>query len=292
MRFLACCFLVGCTAGSGGFEDAVPNRSLLTLHVPEAKPLGTSSLNQALLGERATFYTVTRQTTSDFNNGLGGFLAGIQSIVTQPPSQESGPHAVWGPTNDALATSNYRFEAEKTAPGSFNYAFSAKLKSEPDTAWQMVVQGAGHRVDDAHALGEIHVHNDLARRYDDTNHADQNYAIHFDSTVDPRVVDIYFDKAGIADAEYHYTEAHDGSGSFQFSHLEDLDGDGTLETLAIVSRWLASGAGRADVVAKGGSLTGQMGMMGMTECWDASFGRTFYAENGNVVEGDPATCAY
>src|ERR1043165_1787962 len=115
-------------------------------------------------------------------------------------------------TNDALAMSNYRFEAEKTMPGSFNYAFSAKLKSEPDTAWQMVIQGAGHRVDAAHALGEIHVNNDLAHYYDSTTKGDQSYAIHFDSTGDPRVIDIYFTKNGTPDAMYHYTEAGDRSG--------------------------------------------------------------------------------
>jgi hypothetical protein len=289
MRVMACLFLVGCGAGHGDFDQAIPDRSQLKLTVPEPKPLGTSSLSQALLGDRATFYEVTRQTTSDFNNGVGGFLANLQNIVMSPPSQEAGSHAVWGPTNDPLAMSNYRFEVEKTAPGSFNYAFSAKLKSEPDTAWQMVIQGAGHRVDAAHGLGEIHVNIDLAKHYDNTTKGDQSYAIHFDSTVDPRVVDILFTKNGVDDAMYHYTEAHDGSGTFQFVSLQDLDGDGTLETLGIVSRWLPTGAGRADVVAQGGSLSTPMGM---SECWDASFGRTFYQENGHLVEGDPATCPY
>ena len=118
---------------------------------------------------------------------------------------------------------------------------------------------------------------------------DQSYHIHFDSTVDPRVIDIEFQKAGTADAMYHYSQSHDGSGRFQFVSLQDLKGDGMLETLGIVSRWLPTGAGRADVVAQGGSLPAPMGM---TECWDASFGRTFYAENGKLVEGDSATCAY
>ena len=49
MRMMACLFLVGC-GGSDGFEQAVPSRSQVTINVPEEKPLGTSSLNQALLG--------------------------------------------------------------------------------------------------------------------------------------------------------------------------------------------------------------------------------------------------
>jgi hypothetical protein len=289
MRMMACLVLMGCGAGSNDYADAVPSRAAVTLSVPEAKPLGTSSLNQALLGQTAQFYLVTVQTTSDFNNGLAGFLANLQNIVTQPPSQESGSHAVWGPTDDPLAMSNYRFEVEKTGPGQFNYAFSAKLKSDPDTAWQMVIQGATHRQDASHALGEIIVNNDLAKYYDHTTMGDQSYHILFNSIVDPRTIDIEFQKGGTADAMYHYSQSHDGWGTFQFVALGDVNGDGTLETQGIVSHWAPSGAGRADVVAQGGSLPMPMGM---TECWDASFGRTFYAENGNVVEGDPATCAF
>jgi hypothetical protein len=287
MRIVACVLLVGC-AGSTDFTEAVPSRAAVRLDVPGATPLGTSSLNQGLLGQTAQFYQVTVQTTSDFNNGLGGFLANLQNIVMQPPSQESGNHGVWGPTNDPLAMSNYRFEAEKTGPGSFNYAFSGKLKTDPDTAWQMIIQGAGHRVDAAHALGEIIVNNDLAQYYDHNTKGDQSYHIHFDSTVDPRVIDIEFQKGGTADAMYHYSQSQDGYGMFQFVSLQDINGDGTLETLGIVSRWLPTGAGRADVVAQGGSLTAPMGM---SECWDASFGRTFFAQNGQLVEGDPASCA-
>jgi len=269
----------------------VPDRSQITLDVPGGQPSGTSSssLSQGLLGQRAQFYEVTVQTTSDFNSGVGGFLANIQSILAQPPSatNDSG-HAIWGPTNDPLATSNYRFEVQKTDVG-YNYAFSAKLKSEPDTAWQMVVQGATHRVDAAHALGEIDVNTLLAKHYDDTTKGDQNYKIHFDSTADPRVIDISFDQGGAVDAMYHYSQSNDGYGTFQFVSPQDVDGDGTLEQLSIVSRWLPTGAGRADVVAQGGSLGAPMNM---TECWDAAFGRTFFAQNGNTVEGDPASCAY
>src|SRR5262245_42750234 len=116
-RWLCCLWLAGCSLGSEGFEQAVPDRSLLTLNVPGAASgvgtLGTSSRRQALLGERATFYTVTVNTTSDINNGVAGFLANLEHILTQPPSQRSATHAVWGPTNDALASANYKFDVER-----------------------------------------------------------------------------------------------------------------------------------------------------------------------------------
>jgi hypothetical protein len=59
-----------------------------------------------------------------------------------------------------------------------------------------------------------------------------------------------------------------------------------------VSRWLASGAGRADLVASGGSLpTGFV--VHATECWDASFNRVFYTEDVDPTksEGSVSACA-
>src|SRR4030095_6819806 len=112
--------------------------------------------------------------------------------------------------------------------------------------------------------------------------SDQSYFVHYDNTGNVRIVAIQFEKGGTPDAGYQYRENPDGSGSFPFASLQDVNNDGPQETLAINSRWLLRGQGRADVVAEGGSLPAQQIM---TECWDASFGRTFYQENGHVVEG-------
>ena len=283
-RWLLC--LAGCGMGSDGFEQAVPDPSLIALKVPGAtSSLGTSSLQQALLGERATFYTVTVNTTSDINNGVAGFLANINHIMTQPPSQRSATHAVWGPSNDALASANYKFDVERVTPKDFGYGFSGKLKGAPDSAFQLVIQGENHIVDASHASGNFYVDNDLAKRLDPTTKSDHSYFVHYDNTGGSRIVAIQFQKGGTNDAGYQYKENPDGSGSFQFASLQDVNGDGKLETLAIHSRWLPSGSGRADVAVESGLLS-------MSECWDAKFGRTFYQENGRMVEGDPAGCAF
>ncbi len=285
-RWLFCLCLAGCGMGSDGFEQAVPDPSLIALKVPGAtSSLGTSSLQQALLGERATFYTVTVNTTSDINNGVAGFLANINHIMTQPPSQRSATHAVWGPSNDALASANYKFDVERVTPKDFGYGFSGKLKGAPDSAFQLVIQGENHIVDASHASGNFYVDNDLAKRLDPTTKSDHSYFVHYDNTGGSRIVAIQFQKGGTNDAGYQYKENPDGSGSFQFASLQDVNGDGKLETLAIHSRWLPSGSGRADVAVESGLLS-------MSECWDAKFGRTFYQENGRMVEGDPAGCAF
>ena len=290
----------GC-GGSDGFKEAVPTRSTLSVNVPGSSAGSstgtTGESQQALTGQRATFYTATRNVTLMFNGGVGGFLDGIEHILAQPPSAQSATHAVWGPSNDALATANYKFEIEKVAAQSYVYQFSAKLKGAPDSAYQAMVHGATQVVDAGHSTGDFHIDFDVARQFDDNTMDQSAITVHFDTTGYPHQLDIVFSKADASgttsnDAAYAYTENADGGGTFQFVSPSDVNHDGTPETLAITSRWLASGQGRADVSATGGSLGGKQ--FGAVECWDTSFARSFYDENGDpaTLEGDPKSCAF
>ncbi len=293
--------LVGaCSGSTNPFEDSVPSKESLSIKVPSGETLGTSSdgvSRQALIGQRAEFYTATRNATQDFNNGVGGFLAGIEHILTQPPSAQSPTHAMWGPSNDALATANYKFEIEKVAADAYVYQFSGKLKGAPDSDYVAIVQGATHVAGPGRSNGDFHVDIEVARRFDSNPSAEAAITVHFDNVNVPRRLDISFERSdamGVRSmfAGYAYTENPDGSGTFQFVSPKDVNNDGTEERLAIVSRWMATGQGRADIVASGGSLgTSQAGM---SECWSASFARTFFTENGNPAntEGNPATCAF
>jgi hypothetical protein len=289
MRLLSLALLICGCGGSDGFDRAVPSRALLTIHVPgTGDTASASSLNQALLGETATFYTATVNASTSFNGGIGGFLANIEHIMASPPSQRSATHATWGPTNDALSKANYKFDVEKVDDNSFGYLFSAKLKT--DNNWVGIVQGATHYTGDvAHAVGDFEVDYDTARQFDDNTSEESRIHVHFDSTTGPRQLAIAFNKAGVDNAMYHYGEKTDGSGELQFVALGDVNNDGVLETQGIFSRWLPTGQGRADVAVEGGSLPAPFGM---SECWDSSFGRTFYQEGGHLVEGDPNTCAF
>src|SRR5262249_6743148 len=121
-----------------------------------------------------------------------------------------------------------------------------------------------------------------------------------DNTADPRTVEVHFgDFVGAANAmpfnaTYQYAEHPDTSGNFQFALRTNFDSDpnNVLEDAALVSRWLASGAGRADLVATGGSLP-QGFTVHATECWDASFARVFYTEDVDPTktEGSVLDCA-
>jgi hypothetical protein len=92
--------------------------------------------------------------------------------------------------------------------------------------------------------------------------------------------------------DYRYAEVADGAGELQFTLRADIDRrTGALEAAAIDSRWLASGAGRADAQYSGGDL-GALQVSAL-ECWDTAFRRVHYADSSGwqPAEGDPAACA-
>ena len=94
------------------------------------------------------------------------------------------------------------------------------------------------------------------------------------------------------DASYDYLETGAGPGELAFDTLLDLDGDVTADRLAVLTRWVADGSGRADVAAAATAwpaITVQV-----SECWAGDFLRSYYADNvGGATVGVEATdCAY
>ena len=95
-----------------------------------------------------------------------------------------------------------------------------------------------------------------------------------------------------ASADYAYNEKADGGGDMVFDVNVNAGGTSLLETLTLRSRWLATGAGRADARIAGGDL-GQL-QVTASECWDTSFGRVFYKDSNNFAptEGVESSCAF
>jgi hypothetical protein len=152
--------------------------------------------------------------------------------------------------------------------------------------------------DETHGSGGFLANFSAARALDPTIRAQGGIAVAYDNTGDLRHVEVAFkdfsDEDGMMprDALYRYAEHPDRSGDFEFITLQDIDNDGaTKEVLGILSRWNATGAGRSDAAATGGSLGGLT--VHMVECWDASFNETYYKDNLDIkpLEGDVASCA-
>ncbi len=90
-------------------------------------------------------------------------------------------------------------------------------------------------------------------------------------------------------ADYEYDEESDGSGELEFSTKRDVTGGSAQERVGILARWVSSGAGRADVLLKGGDLDQEVTVL---ECWDDSFLRVYYHDTAGIhpTEGDENDC--
>jgi hypothetical protein len=121
--------------------------------------------------------------------------------------------------------------------------------------------------------------------------------------VDPTsqaTVDVSFNNVGADgkpfNAEYRFTLDNDQAGTFQFAldvNLQPFDPNMQApERMSIESRWLSTGAGRADVIAHGGDLVSNITG---SECWDASFLSQYYARTDEPTNGygvESTACAF
>jgi hypothetical protein len=291
--------LVGCgTQPKDEFATATPSASALAINVPQAGTTQGAS-SSALLGDKPGLYTFTRDVSGAVNDGIADILGRIEFITDHPPTRKSGNVEEWGPMSRALDTAEWTLHVEKAADGSYNYVLAGKPKGADDSQYKAVMAGHAIVVNDTHGSGEFLLDFSAIHALDDSHKATGQIAVHYDNTSDPRNVEVAFkdftDDAGVMprDALYRYAEHPDRSGNFEFVTLQDIDHDGvTKEVVGILSRWNATGAGRSDAAATGGSLADLT--VHVEECWDASFGETYYHDNLDInpTEGDPASCVF
>jgi hypothetical protein len=294
---------VGCSAGSEPYQAALPTRDAVMIKVPGDSSASTSSARtEALLGAQATFYTMTRQISTQLNGAAATFFDMIDNAVASPPSAQDSTHAYWGPFTPALSPMTVMLAVERVDAQDYNFFLGGKPKGAPDPAYMGLLGGSTHQVDATHSSGQMEVNFTTMNALDPTtNPSTGAIAFVHDNTADPRTVNVHFGDfldgtpgATPLNANYQYAEHPDTSGSFQFGLRTNFDNDpnGILEDAALVSRWLASGAGRSDLIATGGSLPAGF-TVHATECWDASFARVYYTEDVDPTktEGSVSACA-
>jgi hypothetical protein len=290
--------LVGCSAPKDEFATATPSASALSINVPQSGSTDGAN-SSALLGDKPGLYTFTRDVSRAVNDGVGDILARIEFVTDHPPSRKSGNAEEWGPFSRALDPAEWTLHVEKAADGSYNYALAGKPKGADDSQYKVVMGGHAVVVNDTHGSGEFLLDFSARAALDPSVKSTGQIFVHYDNTSNPRNVEVAFkdfsDAAGVMprDALYRYAEHPDHSGNFEFVTLQDIDHDGaTKELVGILSRWNASGAGRSDAAATGGSLADLT--LHVEECWDGSFGETYYHDNLDInpTEGDPQSCVF
>jgi len=279
-------------------RQALPDAATMSIQMPQ---------QAALVPEQATFYGFTRAVTLQVN-GLVRDITNVLEDVTAlaPTTTDGATYAIWGPWTDALSPATYRVRVDLALDGSYAYLVQGwpKTATEADAVTLL----SGRHVPGAaapHGAGAWTYHLTVAHALDPlAQRHTGDIAIAY-TLADARALEVTFtdlqgpDVPLATSALYRYTDAADGSGTFDYTSNLDIhaDHDATLdrrELLQVRSRWLPDGPGRADVLATHGDLPAGV-QVDLTECWDAAFQRTFVTwafPGADVTDGDPAACPF
>ncbi len=276
---------------------AIPTSDQVSIKLPTSATVSHIIGQEKTIGQLANWYVATRDITQMFNGGTAWVLILIHSIVALPVSSVNGNVYTWGPGSGALDPANYKLDVTANGDGTYAYAFSGQSKTVANAPFEVIIDGtADPRAGDNLGSGEFLIDFDASRRVNPvdagtaTGSVDAKYdlaAQHLDLTI------MTTNAAGQpVDANYEYNNTPDGGGDMTFAVQADEGGGPALETAQLKSRWLATGAGRADANISGGDLGTQV--VTASECWDTMFGRTFYTDNANFAptEGTAASCVF
>jgi hypothetical protein len=297
--------LVACVQQDPSPKDidrAIPTSDQVAIKLPDStKTARTASGEDDVVGQLATWYVATRDVTRTFNGGSAWVLVLIHAIVQTPVTTVSGNVYTWGPGSQPLDPAEYKLDVTALADGTFAYKLSGRSKTAANAQFEVVIDGtADPRPGDDKGSGEFTIDFDAGKRVNPIDSSDAKGLI--DATYD--LAKGHLDLAITSTdalghpiaADYAYNQAADGGGDMTFDVSGDAGGGPALETITLRSRWLATGAGRADARIAGGDLGALQATA--SECWDIGFKRVFYIDaltNGGTLsasEGQVAACAF
>ena len=306
--------LAGCIIQDDGlsadkFRQGIPSTDEVKLQEPVGTQ-GTQSTNafepgmslQDTPGAKtyAQYYRFTREMFDGVNLGTGAILGSVWIIVHYPPTTLQEDEAIWGPWTEALSPAEYRFRATETNTDTYDYALEARAKDSSDP-WRPVWLGQGFGDDHPdHRSGWFELDFDAANEVDPTRlNADEESGkvrVMYDHRTYPTTIRAYMtDESSNAWFDISVTTNRDGGGRVDIDALDDIDDakDTLKEDIAMRSRWLATGAGRADVTIANGDLP-EGTVVEASECWSASFERVYWNDNIGIEaeQGEAASCAF
>jgi len=288
-------------AGCGGskvsqdeFLAALPKKEQVQVAVPDAlaREQNPGVRSDALIGQTADFYVVTRVTSEHLNGIVGSVLDTLGRITQRPPDILEENRAVWGPFTPVLSPVNYRLVIQRVSPVEYAHRLDARPKSSIDEgAFAPVLAGAAspprHSGNFVIDLDRLHLLDPIGTpqtgaigfAFENTS-ARGTIRIHLESLTEPGTQPL--------SADYLYVQQVSGSGDFLFvadSALSNAVSPDLLGAL-VRSRWMPTGAGRADAHVAGEPERD------ITECWDQNFARVFFSARPGPTEGDPTLCVF
>jgi len=313
---LALSSMAACGKDADPFAGALPSDDNVSIRVPGSS---SNDTGQPLLGANSEFYVHTYRISRFLNAHVVGLLKTIRDITRNEPTSEEGNTRIWGPhTPGGLEPLTYRLVVEKLGENVFALDLQGRPRRSTDDAdFKSLIDGqiTGSGQQDGRAKGDLVLHFDTASSLNPAVPERGEIQINFDAIAQPRTVAVDFvqfsgaDEGAPADATYRYSENEDSSGDFLFAihaniHKAEENRPG-LETMALRSRWVASGAGRGDVTITGEEVAAQLTEAGIaaasvqaTECWGEDFNVSFQDTNPaelresiHPLQGDAASCA-
>jgi len=277
------------------FLGALPSRQSLKVQAPDA---GSQSPGTPP-GETAQLYVLTRQTTASVNGLVGGVLDTVAAISRSPPSAVGPDSAAWGPFSDSLSPVAWRLAIVRLGPG--QHAFRVDVRAKAGTEdFQPFLQGTSGAASAAGpGRGTFSVDLGVAQRLDPVGNPDVGHLV-ASWNVQPSGHEVHVVLQGVHAPAAPPTTADvvsvlvpDGSGALAFDANASLLANGdVVQVDRVASRWIATGAGRAD--AEVHQLDG--GGAQLTECWNASFETVYVraeASGGTGgTEGNAAACVF
>ena len=282
------------SSGSTGTASAPPPRGALTLNPPATS--------------YAKWYGFTRDMRDGVNAVTASVLAGAWLIIQSEPSATSKDSATWGPYTDELEPVAYRFRVTRVATDEYEYVLEGRPKaSTSDADYRALLTGNGFgRLSEQHGQGGFTIDLDAAKALDPYEHANDSGSVSIvhDLPRDfsdnlaalPRTITATVSPQGEAHYSVESVANADHTGVIHVAAHVDIDDSKLtqLEDVTVHSRWNATGAGRADIVFKGGDLPASTPEVDAEECWDVDFAQSYYMDSVNFAPsaGDANACVY
>ena len=219
-----------------------------------------------------------------------------KTIAAYPPTEINKQRAVWGPFSDEREPNEFKLtiaHADNDAP---LYVWAIQGRHKSQTELITIARGAFEPEGDDLGRGWFALDLDAIRQLDPTEDGRGRVAYAFEKTEAGVSVRMHLDAVDDAgekvEAGYAYGEDAAGNGFVLFAFPESINDAPLKENVLIRTRWTTNGAGRADVVAVGGDLEGDVARG--SQCWDKTFVSTYesFALDGVVFAeaGDVDTC--
>jgi hypothetical protein len=286
---LTACIKQDTDADAKDIDRALPTSDQVSIKLPDSTARS--------VGQLANWYVATRDVTRTFNGGSAWVLVLIHTIVKFPVTSVKDDVLTWGPWSDALSPAEYKLDVRVVGDGTFTYTLSGRSKTQTGATFKAIIDGtADSRAGDLQGKGEFLIDFDASRQVNPIDSGDARGSMDVNYDLAQRHLDLVIMSTDALGqpvvADYAYNATADGGGDMTFDLSGNAGGGPALETATLRSRWLATGAGRADGRIAGGDLGSIQATA--SECWDTMFKRVFYTDSVNLAgtEGVETACAF